>query len=301
MTHIATAFTTQNTLDTYFNQIKDHELLTREQERELANRYRKGHDESAADRLVRANLKLVVKIARDHHINTHRVALSDLIQEGNLGLVHAARKYDPDKQTKFSYYAAYWIKAYIFKHLMDNYSSIKIGTTQAQRKLFFNLKKTREALVRQGVRPTPERIASAVGVKPSEVMEMSERMAHEDRSLNEPSPARSQEEILDNLNDYSASSEEILAQHEMHALLHDILAEFKTDLNQRERDILQRRLLSDTPWTLQRLGGKYGVSRERIRQIEAALIKKLRFFIQKRLPDYQVYQMNPEVRITEAA
>jgi len=292
MAHIANAFSRPDSLESYFNEIKDHELLTREQERELANQYRKGHDESAADRLVRANLRLVVKIAKDHHINTRRMALSDLIQEGNLGLVHAAKKFDPDKQTKFSYYAAYWIKAYIFKHIMDNYSSIKIGTTQAQRKLFFNLKKTREKLLRQGLRPTPERIARAVGVKPEEVIEMTERMAHEDRSLNEPSVTRSQEEILDNINDNSSSSEEIVAQHQMRHLLDNILSEFKTDLTRREKEILQKRLLSNEPWTLQRLGEKHGVSRERIRQIEAGIIKKLRAFIQMRLPDYNSYQIN---------
>lgn len=292
MAQIANTFSRPDTLESYFNEIKDHELLTREQERDLANRYRKGHDESAADRLVRANLKLVVKIARDHYIKTKSMALSDLIQEGNLGLVHAAKKYDPDKQTKFSYYAAYWIKAYIFKHIMDNYSSIKIGTTQAQRKLFFNLKKTREKLLRQGLKPTPERIARAVGVKPEEVVEMTERMAHEDRSLNEPSATRSQEQLLDNLDDKSSSSEDIVAQHQMHHLLNGILSDFKTDLDQREREILQKRILAQEPWTLQRIGEKYAVSRERIRQVEASIIRKLRAFIQERIPDYQTYQIN---------
>lgn len=292
MANIANAFSRPDTLESYFNEIKDHELLTREQERDLANRYRMGHDESAADRLVRANLKLVVKIARDHHLNTRSIALSDLIQEGNLGLVHAAKKFDPDKQTKFSYYAAYWIKAYIFKHIMDNYSSIKIGTTQAQRKLFFNLKKTREKLKRQGVQPTPERIASAVGVKPEEVIEMAERMAHEDKSLNEPSATRSQEQFLDNLDDTGASTEDIVAQHEMHQMLENILTEFKTGLDPREKEILQKRVLSHEPWTLQKLGEKHGVSRERIRQVESGIIRKLRAFIQIRLPDYQTYQVN---------
>lgn len=294
MKQMTNAFSQNNTLDSYFNLIKDHELLTRNQEKELADRYRKGHDESAADRLIRANLRLVVKIAKDHHVNPQRVMLGDLIQEGNLGLMQAVRKFDPDKQTKFSYYAAYWIKAYIYKHLMDNYSTIKIGTTQAQRKLFFNLNKTREKLRRQGVEPTPERIARALGVKPAEVKEMSERMAHGDRSLNEPSTTRTQEQILDNLKDKSASTEQMVARHQLHLLLNDILSDFKTGLNQREREIVRRRLLAEEPWTLQRLGEKYGVSRERIRQIESAIIRKLRELIRNRLPDYQAYQVNPE-------
>lgn len=279
-------------LDNYINEIKNHELLTREQEKILANRYRKAHDESAADRLVRANLKLVVKIAKDHYITSGRASLVDLIQEGNVGLVLAAKKFDPDKQAKFSYYASYWIKAYIFKYIMNNYSSVKIGTTQSQRKLFFNLRKTKEKLKREGIHPTPGRIASRVGVKPHEVIEMENRMAHEERSLDAPSISRAKENMIDNLKDRHEPMEEIVENRQMNFLLQDILSDFKSLLDQRELDILERRIVSEQPCTLQKLGDKYGVSRERIRQIEGKITANLRDFARNRIPDFQTYHVN---------
>lgn len=278
-----------NILNSYYSEIKGHELLSRQQEKALARQYRDNGDEAAAERLVRANLRLVVKIARDYCGNNDRYALSDLVQEGNLGLVHAVRHYNPGKGTKFSYYASFWIKAYILKYLMNNYSSVKIGTTQAQRKLFFNLQKTKEKLLGEGLPVTPEAIAKQIGVKRSEVEEMDARMGHEDRSLNAPSRGREHEQMLDSIRGDGDSVEESVAGLQVRQLVHTLLARFKPSLDGREQDILERRIVALEPLTLKKLGDRYGVSRERIRQIEANILRKLRLFFKSEVADYHSY------------
>lgn len=277
-------------LSQYYSEISNHELLTKDQEKKLANRFIRLEDEAAAERLVKANLRLVVKLARDYGGSGDREALSDLIQEGNLGLVHAVRHYDPEKKTKFSYYATFWIKAYMFKYLMNNYSTVKIGTTQAQRKLFFNLKKTREKLRKKGLSATPEQIATQLGVKPFEVEEMTSRMGQKDKSLNAPSRTRETEQLLDSIDDDGQmSAEDKVAGMQMRLLVRSMLAKFKPNLDQRELDILERRIVAQEPQTLKTLGDSYGVSRERIRQIEASIIQKLRNYFQTEIPDFQLY------------
>lgn len=273
----------------YFNEIKDHELLTKEQEKALARRYREYDDHKAAHRLVRANLRLVVKIARDCQGNMGQFALSDLIQQGNLGLLRAVDKFDPDRQTKFSYYAAFWIKAFIFKYLIDNFSSVRIGKTQAQRKLFFNLRKTKEKLRRKGLPVTAEKIAGTVGVKADEVKEMEQRMAFKDKSLNAPWGTRSEEQLVDHLRAKGQSAEEMLAGRQMIRLVRRIIAEFKLCLTQREQEILKRRIVAREPLTLQKLGDRFGVSKERIRQIEKRIIRNLRSYFRARFPDFQTW------------
>lgn len=289
MTRTASYLNQKNVLNNYFSEIDGHELLTKKQEKMLANRYLNNGDEAAAERLIRANLRLVVKIARDYYGNNNRYAFSDLIQEGNLGLVHAVRHYDPDKKTKFSYYAAFWIKAYILKYLMNNYSSVKIGTTQAQRKLFFNLQKTKEKLRKKGLTVTPERIAEDIGVTRAEVEQMQERMGHEDKSLNEASRYREPEEILESIEGAENSVEKTIADLQVRQLMQTLLTKFKPSLDGRELDILEQRIVAQDPLTLKKLGEQYGVSRERIRQIEANIIHKLQLFFKTEIPDYQAY------------
>lgn len=278
-----------NSLGRYFSEIRDHELLTRDQEIMLARRYRQLNDRAAADRLVRANLRLVVKIARDYYDPMGRLPLGDLIQQGNMGLVKAVDKFDPDKKTKFSYYASFWIKAYIFKYLMDNYSSVKIGTTQAQRKLFYNLHKTKQRLRDKGLPTTPEQIAREIGVKVAEVKEMQNRMAHQDKSLNAPWGTRSEEQLVDHLRADGQSVEEKVAGRQLVGLVRKIIAEFKTRLSRREREIMERRIIATDPLTLQSLGDCFGVSRERIRQIEKNIIREFRRYFSSRIPDFQSY------------
>lgn len=282
-------FSQPDSLGRYFREIKDHELLTKDQEIRLVRRYRQSNDHAAADRLVRANLKLVVKIARDYYVNMGRFPLSDLIQQGNMGLVKAVNKFDPDKNTKFSYYASFWIKAYIFQYLLDNYSSVKIGKTQAQRKLFFNLRKTKEKLRSRGLPTTPEQIARKVGVKVTEVEEMEKRMGYQDQSLNAPWGTRSQEQMVDHLKANGESVEEKLAGRQLVGLVRRIIAEFKAHLSRREQEILERRIIAPDPLTLQKLGDCFGVSRERIRQIEKNIIRKLRNYFSAQVPDFQSY------------
>lgn len=281
--------TANNDLSSYFRDISNHELLTRDQEKDLSLRYLEHDDEDAADRLVNANLRLVVKIAKTYHNRSDRYALSDLIQEGNVGLVHAVRHYNPQKKTKFSYYAAYWIRAYILSYLMKNYSSVKIGTTQSQRKLFFNLKKTKEKLRRRGLSPTADQIARYVGVKTSDVEEMEQRMSQNDKSLNSPLPSREQGQMIDHLKVDDPSLEDTVAGLQMHQLVQNLLARFKPSLDRRERDILEDRIVAEEPLTLKTLGDRYGVSRERIRQIEANIILKLRNFFKSEISDFRAY------------
>jgi RNA polymerase sigma-32 factor len=264
-------------------------MLDRDEEKRLALRYRQSDDLQAAHRLIQANLRLVIKIARDYYNGNGRITLSDLIQQGNLGLVKAVKNFDPQRKTKFSYYASFWIKAYIFKFLLDNWSSVKIGTTQAQRKLFFNLKKIRERLKKEGRRPTPELIARRLGVKANEVIEMSNRMESLDMSLNEPSRTRLSEEMVDSLVSENRSAEESLAGQELKVLLKDTATKFKTSLNGREAEIFEQRIFSNKPMTLQTLGEQFGISRERVRQIEGNIIKKLRSYMRREVPDFEYY------------
>jgi RNA polymerase sigma-32 factor len=264
-------------------------MLDRDEEKRLALKYRQYNDQQAAHRLIQANLRLVIKIARDYYNGNGRITLSDLIQQGNLGLVKAVKNFDPQRKTKFSYYASFWIKAYIFKFLLDNWSSVKIGTTQAQRKLFFNLKKIRERLKKEGRHPTPELIARRLGVKANEVIEMSNRMESLDMSLNEPSRTRLSEEMIDSLASENRSAEESLAGQELKVLLKDTATKFKTSLNGREAEIFEQRIFSNKPMTLQTLGEQFGISRERVRQIEGNIIRKLRSYMRREVPDFEYY------------
>ena len=274
-------------LELYLREIKGHELLTREQQKTLARRYRESDDVEAAHRLVRANLRLVVKIALEYYFRSERLALSDLIQQGNMGLVMAVNKFDPQRQTKFSYYAAFWIKAYIFKYLLDNFSEVKMGTTQAQRKLFFNLRKTKAKLRRDGLPVTAERIARTMGVKVSEVREMEDRLELRDRSLNTPWGPNSEEQLVDHLHAKGLSAEEVVAGRQMGQVVRRIVKEFNLKLSRREQEILNQRIVAREPLTLQKLGDRFGVSRERIRQIEKNILRKLRIFFLSQVPDMQ--------------
>lgn len=276
-------------MDSYFKQIKNHELLNKDQEIELAQRYRRDNDQDAADRLVMANLRLVVKIARDYYYPTAKFSQRDLIQQGNMGLVQAVYKFDPERNTKFSYYASFWIKAHILKYLMDNYSSVKIGKTQAQRKLFFNLRKTKEKLRKEGLPSHPQYVALQIGVKTDEVEEMEMRMMHQDQSLNAPYGKQEQGQMVDNLETEGMSVEEQIAGRQLSKLLRNQIAEFEPYLTRREQYILNKRIVARKPLTLQKIGEKFGVSRERIRQIEAGILRKLRLYLQTQLPEIQSY------------
>jgi RNA polymerase sigma-32 factor len=273
-------------LHRYLQEISQYELLSREETEELAVRFQETGDPDAAYRLVSSNLRLVVKVAMDFQ-KYWMQNFMDLIQEGNVGLVQATKKFDPYRGVKFSYYAAYWIRAYILKFIMDNWRLVKIGTTQAQRKLFFSLNKEKKLLESQGFKPEVKLLAERLNVKESEVIEMGQRMDNWDVSLEAPVRSDSEDEQKNFLPHEGPGVEEIVASQEMRERLAGILADLSTRLNKKEQVILTTRLLSDEPRTLQTIADEFGISRERVRQIEANLLKKLRKQFEKEMPDIQ--------------
>ena len=277
-------------LQRYLSEIRRYPLLTREEEHALAVKVFEENDPDAALKLITSNLRLVVKIALDFQ-SVWMQNLLDLIQEGNVGLMQAVKKFDPYKNVKFSYYAAFWIKAYIYRFIMANWRLVKIGTTQNQRKLFFKLKKEKQALAAQGFDPQPKLLARRLGVSPNEVIEMDQRLDGWDVSLDQPVKDDSDTERMELVGTDSASAEDQLAQMEIEQILQRKMGEFREQLDQRAREIFDQRMLSDDPLTLQEIGDRYGVSKERIRQIENQLVKRLRAFIKEEIPDFDPEDM----------
>ena len=278
------ALTPYDPLTQYVNEIRRYPLLSREEEHELATRFVKTGDMEAARRLITSNLRLVVKIAHEYR-RAYRNIL-DLVQEGNLGLLQAVNKYDPYRGVKLSSYAAWWIRAYILKFILNNWRLVKIGTTQAQRKLFFNLRKEKEALEREGFAPEAKLLAERLSVTEQEVTDMEKRMVLGEQSLDAPigqddDGSRSHLDLLeasgDTRPDVAAEADEI------RDLLRSKLDQFASTLRGRELTLFQERLHSDAPLTLQEIGDRYGISRERARQIEKRLTAKLRDYLREEL------------------
>ncbi len=278
-------------LQLYLNEISKYSLLTREEEIELGRRVQEDDDQHAAFRLATSNLRLVVKIALEFQ-RVWMQNLLDLIQEGNVGLLQAVKKFDPYKNVKFSYYASFWIKAYILKFIMDNFRLVKIGTTQAQRKLFFNLKKEKQKLIEQGFNPEPKLLSQRMGVTENEVIEMDRRLDSREVSLDAPVKDDSDTEAIDLLQFESESVEDQVAKNEIKSTLKENIEKFKKSLNERESEIFNKRTFSENPATLQELGDRYGITKERIRQIENSIIKKLKAFLHQELPDFDLYSDN---------
>jgi RNA polymerase sigma-32 factor len=275
-------------LQRYLSEISKYNLLTREQERELGIRYQEYGDLDAAYVLVTSNLRLVVKIALEFQ-RVWMQNLLDLIQEGNIGLMQAVKKFDPYKNVKFSYYASFWIKAYILKFIMDNWRLVKIGTTQGQRKLFFKLKKEKQKLIDQGFDPKPKLLSERLGVTEREIIDMDQRLDGWDVSLDAPLKDDSDTERIEFLSADAVSVEDQVAKKEMETLLREKIAEFRKKMTDRELEIFDSRIFSDTPATLQEIGDRYGISRERVRQVEKNIVKKMREYFKKEIPDFEVY------------
>ncbi len=276
--------TTQAGLQRYLHEISHYPLLTREEADELARRFHETGDQQAAYQLVTANLRLVVKVAMDFQKYWMQNFL-DLIQEGNVGLVQAVRKFDPYRGVKFSYYAAYWIRAYILKYIMDNWRLVKIGTTQAQRKLFFSLNKEKKLLEAQGFKPEVKLLAERLNVKESEVIEMTQRMDGWDVSLESPVREDSEDEQKSFLPAGGPTIEEKVADGEIRERMAQVIERMARSMNDKEHAILAERLMSDEPVTLQDIADRFAISRERVRQIEANLLKKMKTFIEEEVPD----------------
>ncbi len=281
-------------LRAYMAEVARHPVLSREEEHALAVRYQETGDVDAAYRLVASNLRLVVKIAHEYRRTAFQ--LLDLVQEGNLGLMQAVKKYDPFKGVKLSSYAAWWIRAYIIRFVMENWRMVKLGTTQAQRKLFFNLSKEREKLLARGVDPTPRLLAKNLDVEESDIEEMSARMAGDDVSLDAPLSAGdedSRQTRLDRVTtSHAARADDRIADEELRRIFREKLETFsKSITDEKERFIFEKRLLppeGETPLTLQEVGDRFRLTRERARQIEAKLTGRLRAFLKAEIPDFEL-------------
>ncbi len=264
-------------LQRYLAEIRLHPLLSREEEHALAVRYFETQDMEAAQKLVLGHLRLVVKIAFDF-VRFYQNVL-DLIQEGNIGLMQAVKKYDPFKGVKLSTYAAWWIKAYILKFIMNNYRIYKIGTTAAQKKLFYKLNQEYERIKALGETPTPKLLAEHFDVRESDVLEMQQILKDDQVSLDAPIQEDSDTPLMHFFSSQETPVDEKLADTQLMDLFKKKLQEFSETLEGKERTIFTRRLLSDQPATLQKIGDDFGVSRERVRQIEKRLNKKLKEYL----------------------
>ncbi|MFO8111880.1 MAG: RNA polymerase factor sigma-32 [Desulfosalsimonadaceae bacterium] len=280
-------------LQRYLNEVSRYQLLTREEEIELGRRVQEENDPDAAFLLAASNLRLVVKIAMEFQ-RTWMQNLMDLIQEGNIGLMQAVQKFDPYKNVKFSYYAAFWIKAYILKFIMDNWRLVKVGTTQGQRKLFFKLKKEKQKLIDQGFFPETKLLSERLGVSEQEIRDMGQRLDSWDLSLDEPMKDDSDTERGAFFSSEDESVESQIAKKELETLLRNKVEVFKKQLNERELDIFEKRIFTDTPETLQEIGDKYAISRERVRQLEKNIVKKMKSFLEKEIPDFDSYYFQPD-------
>jgi RNA polymerase sigma-32 factor len=272
-------------LGRYLAEIRRFPLLTREEEAVIARRYVKYKNPEDAYRLVTGNLRLVVKLAYEFARATKNVL--DLIQEGNVGLMEAVKNFDPEHGIRFPSYAVWWVRAYIYRYLINNWRLVKIGTTQAQRKLFFNLRKETERLEREGFKPQPLLLAHRMGVRESDVREMQERMGQSEVSLDQPTGASDDTRLLDVIPDAGHNPETETADREWREFAHDKVEQFAATLTGKELDIFKARLLSEDPETLQEIGARFGISRERVRQIETRLKRRLKEFIEASAPDVE--------------
>jgi RNA polymerase sigma-32 factor len=276
----------RDNLHLYLREVSRFPLLKPDEEQRLARRVREHNDSEAAFQLISSHLRLVVKIAMDFQRRWMQNVL-DLIQEGNVGLMRAVNKFDPDKGIKFSYYAAFWIKAYILKFIMDNWRMVKIGTTQSQRKLFYNLNRERQKLINEGFDPDAAMLSTRLGVSEAQVLEMEQRLTAADVSLDAKvgddanAPTR-----MDFLPALGSGLEENLATKEIASLVQGSIKQIMPKLSEKEIYILKKRLLSDEPVTLREIGERYNITRERVRQLETRLLQKLKQHLSLDIKDF---------------
>jgi len=282
----------KDSLHLYLREISKFPLLKPDEEFQLARKVQDEGDQDAAFRLVSSHLRLVVKIAMDFQRRWMQNVL-DLVQEGNVGLMRAVHKFDPEKGIKFSYYASFWIKAYILKFIMDNWRLVKIGTTQAQRKLFYNLNKERQRLISQGFSPDSAMLSEKLNVSEEQIVEMEQRLDGNDMSLDIPvGDDGSTATRMDFLPALGPGVEDVLANSELSTMLREHLKTIEPLLNDKELEILHGRLLSEDPVTLREIGEKYDITRERVRQIEARLLQKIRDHLFREIKDFSKEWIN---------
>ena len=277
---------TADLLNFYLAEVRKYPLLTPEEEKEYAVRYQESGDKVAAERLVTSNLRLVIKIAFQYHRQWANVL--DLIQEGNVGLVEALSRYDPSREIRFSSYAQYWIRAMILRFLLDNYALVRLGTSRAGRQLFFQLQKERNRLAAMGIEPSAKRIAENLGVSEADVHDVDQHMRAPALSLHAPAgdseDGRPLSEVVPETD--AEDPEDAASRSEFLAMYRGRLAEFAAKItDERERIIWDERLVAGEQTSLATLGERFGVSKERVRQVEARLKKRLRQYIEDAFGD----------------
>ena len=268
------ALTSKDPISVYLQEIRRYPVLTREQELEIAKRYFETKDPEAAQALVTANLRFVVKVAAEY--SKFGARLIDLVQEGNMGLMHAVRDFNPYKGVRLITYAVWWIRGYIQEYLMKQYSLVKIGTTQNQKKLFYRLQREKDALDALGENPDIAMIGTKLGIPAAEVQEMAQRLRGRDVSLSQTIDDDSKSSLMDFQKSGDENPDELLSKHEELGLLRDRIEKLRPNLSERELILLEERLLADDPLTLQEIGERYGITREAVRQMEVRLLEKIR-------------------------
>ncbi len=265
----------KNSLESYLVQINQFPLLTQEEEYDLAVRYRKHNDINAAHKLITSNLRFVVKVAFEYR--SYGLKLADLIQEGNIGLMMAVKKFNPDKGYRFISYAIWWVRAYIQNFIIKTWSLVKIGTTQAQKKLFYKIGKVRKALESDKENEKKyEVLAKDLDVSKEDIIEMEQRMSARDLSLDTPFDEDHEMSHLDLLQEESINQEEALSQQQEKKVREREVQNAMKRLSEKEAYVIQNRIMADSPLTLQEIGDHLKLSRERVRQIESEALKKLK-------------------------
>ena len=274
----------------YLQEVRKYPALTEEEEKELAIRYKETGDLESAYKLTTGNLMLVIKIAMTFKREWQN--LMDLIQEGNVGLMKAVKNFDPFRGVRLSAYATWWIKSYILKHILDNWRLVRVGTTNARRKLLFNLKREKEKLEREGFDPTTKLLAERFGVDETEVIEVSASIGAMDVSIDTPVRPDSPMTPAQTLSQDGQSVEENVQLKQFRQILNEHIENFKVGLNPNEMEILNKRILSEDPLSLQEIGEQRGVTREAVRQAEQRLLKKFKTYIEEKMPEAADYFTN---------
>ncbi len=261
-------------LQAYLQKIDQYALLTPEEEQALAQRWKRDKDPEAARALVLANLRFVVKLAFEYR--TYGIRLLDLIQEGNVGLLVAVERFDPDRKNRLTTYAVWWIRAYIQEFIRRQWSMVRFGTTRAEQRCFYRLRRERQRLEKQSGKAEPAELAKALGVRADELASIEYRITRRDQSLDDPAYADTDETRGDRLPDEAPGPENEAMQHELEQLSHERLWSALAELDPREREIIEARYLDGKNTTLKELGRAFGISRERVRQLEARAKEKMR-------------------------
>ncbi len=273
-------------LSAYLNEIRKYETLSEEEERVLAIRFKETGDTGAVYRLITSNLNVVVKVAM--RFGREWQNLMDLIQEGNVGLMHAVKNFDPFRGVRLPVYATWWIKAYILKFILDNWRLVKVGTTNTRRKLLYNLTKEKEKLEREGFTPSTKLLAERFGVDEREIIEVQAGLGAADVSMDTPVKEDSEMTPAHFLSDGSHPEQELVVE-QFRQLLRKTVDDFAENLRPIEQELIGHRILSDHPQSLQEIGDRHNITREAVRQTEQRLLKKLKTHLMEAMPDAAEY------------